>query len=86
MRLIDMFRRDERGGLAADVAKAAVAIGFLSVIAANFVSQQTASLDTDRMTQVAAAAAKGKPVDPMITGSLQKRANETRLDPCVVQR
>lgn len=86
MRLIDRFFKDERGGFAADVAKAAVAIAFLSVIAANFVSQQAANLDTERMTQLASAASKGKPVDAMVTGSLQKRASETRLDPCVVQR
>ena len=29
---------------------------------------------------------KGRPVDPMVTGSVLKRAGETRLDPCVVPR
>ncbi|KQU51047.1 hypothetical protein ASG72_14730 [Bosea sp. Leaf344] len=86
MRLIDRFFRDERGGFAGDIAKAAVAIAFLSVIAANFVSQQAATLDSDRLTQLASAASQGKPTDPMITGSLQKRAGETRLDPCVATR
>ncbi len=86
MRLIDRFYRDERGSFAADVAKAAAAIAFLSVIAANFVSHQTANLDTVRMTQLASAASQGKAVDPMTTGSLLRRATDARLDPCVVQR
>jgi hypothetical protein len=86
MRLIELFWKNDRGTMVADVAKAAAAIGFLSVVAVNFVSTQTAKLDTERLTQVASAASKGKPVDPMITGSLQKTANQTRLDPCVVPR
>jgi hypothetical protein len=86
MRLIELFWKNERGTMVADVAKAGAAIAFLSVIAANFVSSQTAKLDTEGLAQVASAASKGKPVDPMITGSLQKRAAETKLDPCVVPR
>lgn len=70
----------------ADVAKASAAIAFLSVIAANFVSSRTEHLDRDRLAEVAAAAAKGKPADPMVTGSIRKTANETKLDPCVVPR
>jgi hypothetical protein len=86
MRLVMAFLRNERGGMVADIAKAGAAIAFLSVIAANFVSYQTAHLDRDGMRQATSAAAKGQVVDPMVTGSLAKRANETRLDPCVVQR
>jgi hypothetical protein len=86
MRLIKLFWKNERGTMVADVAKAAAAIAFLSVIAANFVSSQTAGLDSERLTQVAAAAAKGQLIDPLVTGSIRKSANETRLDPCVVQR
>lgn len=86
MRLIELFWKNERGTMVTDIAKAGAAIAFLSVIAANFVSSQTAKLDTERLDQIASAASKGKPVDPMITGSLQKRAGETRLDPCVVPR
>lgn len=86
MRLIDLFWKNERGTMVADIAKAGAAIAFLSVIAANFVSTQTANLDRERLAEVAAAAAKGKPVDPMVTGSLRNTANATKLDPCVVPR
>lgn len=86
MRLIDLFLKNERGTMLADFAKAGAAIAFLSVIAANFVSSRTEHLDRDRLAEVAAAAAKGKPADPMVTGSIRKAANETKLDPCVVPR
>ena len=86
MRLVMAVLRNEHGGMVADVAKAGAAIAFLSVIAANFVSYQTAHLDRDGMRQAASAAAKGQMIDPMVTGSLAKRAGETRLDPCVVPR
>ena len=86
MRLVIAFLRSQRGSMVADVAKAGAAIAFLSVIAANFVSSQTAHLDRDAMRQVAQAAAKGQTIDPLVTGSIVKRANETRLDPCVVPR
>jgi hypothetical protein len=86
MRLVIAFLRSQRGSMVADVAKAGAAIAFLSVIAANFVSSQTAHLDRDAMRQVAQAAAKGQAIDPLVTGSIVKRANETRLDPCVVPR
>jgi hypothetical protein len=86
MRLIELFWKNERGTMLADVAKAGAAIAFLSVIAANIISNQTAQLDKERLTQVADAASRGRPVDPMVTGSVLKRAGETRLDPCVVPR
>ncbi len=86
MRLIDLFWKNERGTIVADIAKAGAAIAFLSVVAANFVSTRTEQLDKDRLAEVAAAAVKGRPVDPMITGSIRKSANDTKLDPCVVPR
>lgn len=86
MRLVIAFLRNQRGAMVADVAKAGAAIAFLSVIAANFVSSQTAHLDRDAMRQVTQAAAKGQAIDPLVTGSIVKRANETRLDPCVAPR
>lgn len=86
MRLVIAFLRSQRGTMVADMAKAAAAIAFISVVAANFVSNQTAHLDREAMRQVASAAAKGQIVDPLVTGSIAKRANETRLDPCVVPR
>lgn len=86
MRLIDLFWKNERGTMVADIAKAAAVIAFLSVIAVNFVSTRTADLDRDRLAEVASAATRGNSFDPLVTGSLRKTANETRLDPCVVQR
>lgn len=86
MRLIELFWKNDSGTMVADVAKAAAAIAFLSVVAVNFVSTETAKLDTERMTKVAAAVSKGQPIDPMTTGSLRSKASETRLDPCVVPR
>ena len=86
MRHVIAFLRNKRGSMVADVAKAGAAIAFLSVIAVNFVSSHTAQLDRDAMRQVAQAAAKGQTIDPLVTGSIVKRANETKLDPCVVPR
>jgi hypothetical protein len=86
MRLIDLFWKNERGTMVADIAKATAVIAFLSVIAANFVSTRTAELDRDRLAEVASAATRGNGFDPLVTGSLRKAANETRLDPCVVKR
>lgn len=86
MRLIKLFWSNEGGSMVADIAKAGAAIAFLSVVAANFVSSQTARFDNERLGQVAAAAAKGHPIDPLVTGSIRKAANETKLDPCVLPR
>ncbi|KPH82188.1 hypothetical protein [Bosea vaviloviae] len=86
MRLVDLFWKNERGAMVANIAKAAAAIAFLSVIAANFVSSHTAYFDKQRLADVSAAASKGKPTDPMITGSIRKAISETKLDPCVVPR
>lgn len=86
MRLIELFWKNERGTMVASLAKICAAIGFLSVVAANFVSNQTAHLDSDRLSEIASAASTGRPIDPLVTGSIAKRAEQTRLDPCVVQR
>ena len=86
MRLIELFWKNDRGTMVANIAKASVAIAFLSVLAANFVSTQTARLDQERLTEVASAASKGRPIDPLVTGSIRKIASETKLDPCVVPR
>ena len=85
MRLIELFWKSERGSMVADVAKASLAIGLLSVVAANIISSRTA-LDRDALQQVASAAAKRDVADPMVTGSINKKLAETRLDPCTVQR
>jgi len=86
MRLIELFWKNERGTMVSDIAKAAAGIAFISVVAANFASDRTAHLDTERLSEVASAASKGKPIDPLVTGSIVKRAEQTRLDPCAVPR
>ena len=86
MRIIKAFWTSEGGNVVADIAKAGAAIAFLSVIAANFLSSQTASLDKERMAAVSLAASKRQPTDPMITGSIGQTANATKLDPCVLPR
>jgi len=86
MRLIELFWRNERGSMLADLAKAGAIVAFLSVIAANVLSNQTEGLDKERLAQVSLAASKRQPIDPMTTGSISKTANETRLDPCALPR
>lgn len=86
IRLISQFRRNTSGSMVADVAKASAVIGLLSVVAANVISTQTAGLDSERMSQVASAASRGQPLDPLVTGSITRRASETRLDPCALPR
>ncbi len=86
MRFITSFWAAHRGGMVSDIAKAGGLIALLSVVAANLISAQTARLDSERLTQVAAAAAKGQPIDPLVTGSIRKSASEVRLDPCSLPR
>lgn len=86
MRLIELFWKNQRGTMVADVAKAGAAIAFLSVIAANFMSSRTEQLDKERLAQVSLAVSKRQPIDPLTTGSITKAANETRVDPCVLPR
>ncbi|MGO4174819.1 hypothetical protein [Bosea sp. TAF32] len=86
MRLIELFWKNDRGTVVADVAKAGAAIAFLSVIAANFMSSRIEPLDRERMAAVSLAASKRQPVDPLTTGSITKAAGDTRLDPCALPR
>lgn len=86
MRLFELFWKNNRGTMAADIAKAAAAIAFLSVIAANFVSSRTVGLDRNALAQASLQASKRQPVDPMVTGSIGGTANATRLDPCALPR
>jgi hypothetical protein len=86
MRPIELFWKNNRGTVAADIAKAGAAIAFLSVVAANFLSGQTASLDKERLAAVSLAAAKGQHADPVTTGSIGRTANTTKLDPCALPR
>ena len=89
MRILKLFSRDERGSMVANIGKASVAICFLSVIAANWLAVGVNELDRSNLAQLADNASRNVKngiayFDPTSTGSLQKRAAETRLDPCVV--
>ena len=85
MTLLKRFLRDESGNIVGDIGKAAAAIAFLSVIAANFMSTQIAAFDRERLTEVASAVAKGKLADPATTGSLRNAAQNAKFDPCVAR-
>jgi hypothetical protein len=84
-----MFQRfwSAPGHVAFKVAKAAAAIAFLSLIAVNWLSSTVARHEPDRagLTRLAGSAAHDKS-DTMITGSLAKRAQAVRLDPCTGER
>ncbi|MCO4054335.1 MAG: hypothetical protein HEQ16_09860 [Bosea sp.] len=82
--LLNHFRRDERGELVPDLAKAAVAIAFLSVIAANMIAKPIDAHEKRVMAAISGEAAKGRAVDSAATGSLSSRANATKIDPCVL--
>ncbi len=83
--LITRFARDQRGALLPDVAKAAIAISFLSVVAANIMSNRIGANEKDVLASIAREAANGRAVDPVATGSLARDANATKIDPCVLQ-
>jgi hypothetical protein len=82
--LLNRFRRDERGELVPAIAKAAIAIAFLSVIAANMMANRIDAHEKSAMAAISADAARGRAVDSAATGSLASRANATKMDPCVL--
>lgn len=71
--------REEHPKLLIGTIKVAVAIGLLSVLAANYLSD--GALDQTRLGQLAAASVG----EPSMTGSIGKEASQTRLDPCAVK-
>jgi hypothetical protein len=89
MGVLKLFWRDERGSMVVNIGKASIAIAFLSVIAANWLAAGVTEADKSNLSQMAANASRNVKngmgfFDPATTGSLQKRALETKLDPCVV--
>ncbi|MGL4727816.1 MAG: hypothetical protein ACRCWO_03580 [Bosea sp. (in: a-proteobacteria)] len=82
MGLFAKFLRDERGSLVANIGKASIAIAFLSVLAANWLSIGVSEIDKSNLAQIAAKATGRN--DPMTTGSISKRAADTKLDPCLL--
>ena len=86
MRLIELFWKNESGSLLPTVAKASLAIGLLSVLAANFIAGRTDDLDRQGLDKATLAAAKAQLHDPQTTGSIVSKASATRLDPCALPR
>lgn len=85
--MLRLFSKNGAGSVAVEVAKAAAAIAFLSVIAAHWLSSTLTASDADRarLGQLAQTATRDK-ADPVTTGSLAKRAQNIRLDPCTGDR
>lgn len=82
---LDCFRRDERGEIIPALAKAAIAIAFLSVLAANMMANRIDSQEKSVMAAISADAARGRAVDNAATGTLASRANASKIDPCVLE-
>jgi hypothetical protein len=88
-KILGRFARDERGSMVVNIGKASIAIAFLSVIAANWLAVGVNETDRNNLSQLASNAGKSikngvASFDPLTTGSLQKRAADTKLDPCVL--
>lgn len=62
--------------------KTCLAVGFLSLCAANWL---TRGFDTHGLSRLASAVSQDVP-DPVSTGSLQRSADMTALDPCALPR
>ncbi len=85
--LISFFSRfsaDERGTMVANVAKAAVAIAFLSVIAANIMSNRIEAHEKGIMAAISSSAATSRGVDTRATGSIMRDIDGLKIDPCVL--
>ncbi len=88
-KILGRFARDQRGSMVVNIGKASIAIAFLSVIAANWLAVGVNEADKNNLAQLAANTSKSikngiASFDPQTTGSLQKRAADTKLDPCVL--
>ncbi len=62
--------------------KLVAVVAGLSWLAANWVS----STDREGLARLAGLAGKGTVEEPSTTGSIAKRANSTKLDPCAMPR
>lgn len=76
-----------KSGMVATFAKATIGIGLVSLVAANFMSSDDNIVariaGSDR--QQLAALADRLTADPSVTGSIGRRAQDVKLDPCVVR-
>ncbi|MDJ1156729.1 hypothetical protein QNA08_00500 [Chelatococcus sp. SYSU_G07232] len=89
------FLRHRGGSAPVEMAKLAAVIAFLSVIAANWISSatmgdlgtaaETVRADRERANGIVARGgmpAAREPVDPIVTGSVGRLVERTRIDPC----
>ena len=78
------FVRDERGTMVAGVAKAAIAICFLSVVAANIMSNWIDAKEKQVLAALTGTVAAGRNVDTAATGSLARQVDAIKVDPCAL--
>ncbi|MCX7341479.1 MAG: hypothetical protein NT037_13340 [Hyphomicrobiales bacterium] len=78
------FVRDERGTMVAGVAKAALAICCLSVIAANIMSNRIDAREKQVLAALTGSVADGRNIDTAATGSLARQVDAIKLDPCTL--
>ena len=82
--MLDFLRGDREGrNLLAGTLKVALALAALGYLVAQATSSDR--LDYKGLSRLAADVAKKLP-DPGITGSVEKSARSTKLDPCVAPR
>jgi hypothetical protein len=84
LRNVRSFLRDQRGALSTDIAKAAIAITFLSVIAANVMSNRIAPAEKNAMAAISGEAAKGRLIDTNATGSIVRNTHVPRTEPVIL--
>jgi hypothetical protein len=77
--MLGLFGPNDRPLLAATI-KAVIAIAVLSVLATHYLAES--SFDQQTLTRMAAEAMKSKKGEPVMTGSINRQASNTRLDPC----
>jgi uncharacterized phage protein gp47/JayE len=77
----------EGGNVVIVMAKVAAAVAFLSLLSVNWLSHTVATYeaDKDKLSKLASSASRQR-IDPATTGSLGKRAEAVRLDPCSSER
>jgi len=78
------FLRDQSGAFSTDIAKAAIAITFLSVIAANVMSNRIAPAEKSAMATISGEAAKGRLIDSNATGSIVRSPSAPRTEPVIL--
>jgi uncharacterized phage protein gp47/JayE len=77
----------EGGNVVIVMAKVAAAVAFLSLLSVNWLSHTVATYEADkeRLSKLAGRVSRQR-IDPATTGSLGKRAEAVRLDPCSSER